>query len=397
MAYCSHCGFKVDGAFCSNCGRKVGETAKEVETVDSCEKEVLLNTLYVLRAGISRISQKSDEARKFEQEKGTVSDQASKKGEEIKRLGEKFRAAQCQCTREISDSDYEQAMRRYEQDLIKARRKDRGLNAIHRISIVFLWIFGFFSVMLLFPAIAMLQNIKQTYSIIMLSVYAVVVIITISAFVVRYNSYGYAESRLRHKFENDYAKPYEASKKAELARFSIPKEIEGVEKTKERLLCHVSKCEENIKVLAVESKKIYDGLADAFGKIVNPRDWGNIDTIIYCLETGRADTLKEAIQQTDMVVRHEEMKAVMLEVGRKICSAISSYTSQLSLQMENMADSQRMFATEMKKINDNLLSSAEMQKALLAKANENSKKLMEDVNKMRSYSDVMAKKTGISL
>ena len=119
MAYCSHCGSKVDGAFCSNCGRKVGETAKEVETVDSCEKEVLLNTLYVLRAGISRISQKSDEARKYEQEKGTVSDQASKKGEEIKQLGKKYRAAQCQCTREISDSDYEQAKRRYEQDLIK--------------------------------------------------------------------------------------------------------------------------------------------------------------------------------------------------------------------------------------------------------------------------------------
>ena len=53
--------------------------------------------------------------------------------------------------------------------------------------------------------------------------------------------------------------------------------------------------------------------------------------------------------------------------------------------------------SELKEINDNVLSTAEMQKALLAKANENSKKLMEDVNKMRSYSDVMAKKTGISL
>jgi hypothetical protein len=46
-------------------------------------------------------------------------------------------------------------------------------------------------------------------------------------------------------------------------------------------------------------------------------------------------------------------------------------------------------------IDKTLLSTGEAQRALLAKANENSQKIMEDVRKMRGYSDIMAKKHGL--
>ena len=73
MNYCSNCGTKVTGAFCSNCGAKVEEKAEKVSVIDdprqnteeiSPTKEVLLNVLYVLRAGISKISLKCDETKK---------------------------------------------------------------------------------------------------------------------------------------------------------------------------------------------------------------------------------------------------------------------------------------------------------------------------------------------
>ena len=54
-------------------------------------------------------------------------------------------------------------------------------------------------------------------------------------------------------------------------------------------------------------KRYTDALITEFSSVLDPRDWANIDLIIFYYETGRADTLKEALQQVDRQRQNEAL------------------------------------------------------------------------------------------
>lgn len=58
-------------------------------------------------------------------------------------------------------------------------------------------------------------------------------------------------------------------------------------------------------------------------------DWGNIDLIIFYIETGRADTFKEALQLLDRQLQTNQMVSEIRRAGQRICGTIHDSTQRL--------------------------------------------------------------------
>lgn len=135
---------------------------------------------------------------------------------------------------------------------------------------------------------------------------------------------------------------------------------------------------------------IYTALVNEYSKILDIRDWENIDLIIFYLETGRAESMKEALQQVDRQRQMDSIVEAIATASRQICftiqrgmehinNTIISSAKLLSSQIEGIS-------TQLTGVNS-LLTAHSMQNALEEKADTSSIQLMEDVHQMRIYAD----------
>ncbi len=97
-------------------------------------------------------------------------------------------------------------------------------------------------------------------------------------------------------------------------------------------------------------KAIKKAMNQQFGYLITEADWGNVDLLIFYLNTGRADSLKEALllvdkqKQTDQIVHAirsaaEHMSATIRENTYRLSSVIVGCYSKLSDQINaNHAD-----------------------------------------------------------
>ena len=127
---------------------------------------------------------------------------------------------------------------------------------------------------------------------------------------------------------------------------------------------------------------------------LDERDWKNLDLIIYELETGRADTIKEALQQADLYVRHGEIIKVMENATTAICSSIRDNIGRLSSSINFALSEIRYDLADINQSNremsaklDTMIDSQELSNALLKKADVSSEKLAESVSRIRQLKD----------
>lgn len=150
-------------------------------------------------------------------------------------------------------------------------------------------------------------------------------------------------------------------------------------------------------VVIPTAKILYDALVEEYSSTLDPRDWQNIDLIIYYYETGRADTLKEALQQVDEQRRHErlirEIKNATLEISKTIerCAneliiAIDRNFSALSTQLTNqhneIVGKIEKINTSLTVINSNISSLVQTAK----ESNEFSKKVLKNIESISTNS-----------
>ncbi|MDE5561972.1 MAG: hypothetical protein K2J01_00210 [Clostridiales bacterium] len=168
---------------------------------------------------------------------------------------------------------------------------------------------------------------------------------------------------------------------------------------------------------------IWDMLVSTYGALLDCRDWGILDLVIWQLETGRAETIKEALQladretQTDRIVK--TMQSASAAIAQRIDDGFGSLKTQLSNSFYALAvglanatstisgqisrssevlsgqigESAQMAASLYQSQKDNmqiankrleqLFSQASLQTALLEKSNSSSKELVAAVNNMR--------------
>lgn len=183
----------------------------------------------------------------------------------------------------------------------------------------------------------------------------------------------------------------------------------------QKALAIVSKDYEKVKSVSTKlSQEMYNALLAQFKSVLDIRDWEHIDLIIFNFETGRADTLKEALQQVDRRVQTDEIIEAIESAGSSIAATINVTMRELrsdlnksfnrlseqlaiqhaeqmtalgninrSIERTNESIAKLQSATENNgKTFENISSAANLNNALIAKIGCDSMSLMDDVNYM---------------
>ncbi len=134
-----------------------------------------------------------------------------------------------------------------------------------------------------------------------------------------------------------------------------------------------------------------------FKDILDTRDWGNIDLIIYYVETSRADTLKEALQLVDEERRYQDITKLIInacsELGRVIYDGFNQLRADVNNGINLIVNRIDDFAQEQKIDNkiiadklSTLATSVNFNNALQAKIANNSMQLVKDMQYMKEQS-----------
>lgn len=157
----------------------------------------------------------------------------------------------------------------------------------------------------------------------------------------------------------------------------------------------------------------YEAISDHarkhYAEVLRESDWGNLDLVIYYIETNRAESIKEALQLVDRQRQTDEIVGAIHGAARTISDTISVGFTQLQSNMVKcfalISDQITAVAVEQSKrlnalsgaINDmqgsisssigQLASSINVQNALTAKANVSSEQLVSDMHYMRNLAE----------
>lgn len=157
---------------------------------------------------------------------------------------------------------------------------------------------------------------------------------------------------------------------------------------------------------------LFNVLNENFGKTLDVRDWGNLDMVIYCIETNRADSVKEALQQVDKQRQTDRLAEAISIAGEAISKTVREGLSYLHrdmikcftqisdmmiLQTQAMAAGMMMINASVNGLSSDIqvmTSASEMNNALLRQANVSSERLIGEVTELRRNSEYVAIRNG---
>ena len=198
-------------------------------------------------------------------------------------------------------------------------------------------------------------------------------------------------------------------RECESATNEIPLHTQTIEKLNKQCSAHIAPY-----VAAV--KELDKALVAKFKNVLDPRDWQNVDLIIYYFETGRADTLKEALhlvdneRQTQRIVNaihsasayvSQTIRSGMSELRSTMVQCFSAVSAQLNAigtqqraaytamynQMQNINANIKNVSLQLGDISADIKTSFDFNKALAEKSTTSSDKLMADMNYMRGLAE----------
>lgn len=134
---------------------------------------------------------------------------------------------------------------------------------------------------------------------------------------------------------------------------------------------------------------LYRLLQKEFSPLLDERDWQHLDLIIFYFETGRADSMKEALSMVDRELQTNRIVEAIDMAAREICSSIERQTEVLQRTMvaccahlsEQLSSIETQLAVQNAQLSG-LLDAAHMNNALLRHANDSSKQLYEDATRV---------------
>ncbi|MBR2645937.1 MAG: hypothetical protein IKD47_00040 [Clostridia bacterium] len=103
----------------------------------------------------------------------------------------------------------------------------------------------------------------------------------------------------------------------------------ALEKIKIKSQLEIQKIDKKTQEYYQEAQSLYNVLKKEFSDFLQIVDWGNIDLLIYYFMTGRADDMKEALQQVDRQRQTEQIETAINNASIQICGTIQKAFSQL--------------------------------------------------------------------
>lgn len=138
------------------------------------------------------------------------------------------------------------------------------------------------------------------------------------------------------------------------------------------------KSEEQENALIEESEQIYSSLISTYSPFIVESDWENIDLLIFYLETGRAETWKEALQLMDRQMQTNQITNAIEQASTAISKSMLRSTQALG-SLINQSFSAMSYQQQ------SLLSESRLHNALLEQANMSSERLMEEVRLLQFH------------
>ena len=94
----------------------------------------------------------------------------------------------------------------------------------------------------------------------------------------------------------------------------------------------INECIDKILEIKSKSERLISDAKKAY-QILDFRDWMNIDLIIFYFETGRADSVKEALYQVDRERQNKGLLGAMHSASSVLCRTINSSIAELSAKL----------------------------------------------------------------
>lgn len=160
-------------------------------------------------------------------------------------------------------------------------------------------------------------------------------------------------------------------------------EIETLMERKLNIFSEKEKAEEITKNAMI----VYQDLVEKFSSILDVRDWKLLDHIIFTLETGRAETIKEALVQTDQQVNTEKIIHAIHTSSENIRSTFNRQLASLKGAINGFAQELGQKYEANNKILGEIAVATEMQNALVEKIGTSSDKLANNIDRMRMFAE----------
>ena len=143
----------------------------------------------------------------------------------------------------------------------------------------------------------------------------------------------------------------------------------------------------NIAALAKESQEIIEN-AQKLYPVIDFRDWENVDLIIFYYETGRADTMKEALQQVDRQRQNETLVKAVGMATEMIAKTIQQSVGSLEKTLDN---SFRKLSVQLEFQHQTSLEEVSKLGAKLEAQNDRLEKLNEQAEELRLSAEAQAR------
>ena len=370
--------------------------------MNNVEKNALLADLYTLRAGMSAISIERD---KF--------------GVKEKAYSDAKRKVDCACYEYENAENFVSRCDEYDKkDSLQKTEEKAKLDRTFKKTVIGSLVAGIFGALIPWVIYFLhgdnIQDSKYGYSnwkeylIESACILGIIFVVGLAvALIVKVNNGKYLQKRI----EEESGKSKQDLKDAKARLSQAAADCDSAQKA----LAIVSKDYEKVKSVSTKlSQEMYNALVAQFKSVLDIRDWEHIDLIIFNFETGRADTLKEALQQVDRRVQTDEIIEAIESAGSSIAATINvtmrelrsdlnksfnRLSEQLALQhaeqmtalgninrnieRTNESIAKLQSATENNgKALENISSAVNLNNALIAKIGCDSMSLMDDVNYM---------------
>lgn len=140
---------------------------------------------------------------------------------------------------------------------------------------------------------------------------------------------------------------------------------------------------------------VYTALQQQYGTLLDERDWGDVDLVIFAYETGRADTVKEALAFVDGERRTNRIVNAISEATTRLNATIETGFRGLAVNMvkcfKAISDQINENAKAQFAQNQAMLARVDYANALQAQRNVPSQKLAEEnqvfLSQARAYMD----------
>lgn len=136
-----------------------------------------------------------------------------------------------------------------------------------------------------------------------------------------------------------YKKEYEGwSHRYQIICASKPLEEEQVAIDTQKSQIDLLESELNKEIIPISTRKakvVRNALIKNIGNIITEDDWANVDLLIFYLNTGRADSLKEALLLVDKQRQTDQIANAIKTAAGYICNTINENTYRLATVINN--------------------------------------------------------------